>query len=635
MKKNQITKAELNLQISEEKYEIGTWLHYRGYDDGYLLKKVISQESDGAFLVADVSLPSFAVDGENAQRMSLETLQRYYRPVTVPMDKLHALSLRLLDGEEIEDLGLDAGGDDTTSLMHLGDKNTLVTLRSELANSMQVAEMVRKHTQCIVDEMRRKMMKQVEKVQGVISQMRKQTERLDYVIQTIETYAGIKEEIITIQTGIPADGTFPVVIRQAVIYLDEEMALIDPEFDWQKMESFDKWLVENENYKLLLPDVKSIVAIKPRRREKKYTSGETAADRYYNWVMNQNNRVTLFLIRNGENLYRLESEHIYLIDRMFPNTDEYKNIIEEEKKYRFYDATDDNSNSALFRKRFTKVSFLLQGLMERSEVFAPHNFTGSLIKMEGLDGQVEMHYELDTTRQLSDGRPVFREWLKNLNSNLSEGKRVLLINSGYNHSGYSFDKNDFVTYYSNEWNLPGYPADGVYTLYKSKPGKNSWNTRYAESHPFVIKYFSDQDRWTWEYGYQERKNRISIHVSVEEKGILNYDDLKMEDVDYYLNSRLHRSQYSEFVVMLQKVKQLMLEEQKKEEVFIQMMVGQILSKGLQLKDGYTPEKVAYESLQTVKNRLKWKRPVSTKEKETYTMVERNLFSKQNLTKYFK
>ena len=65
-----------------------------------------------------------------------------------------------------------------------------------------------------------------------------------------------------------------------------------------------------------------------------------------------------------------------------------------------------------------------------------------------------------------------------------------------------------------------------------------------------------------------------------------------------------------------------------------MMKGQMLARGLKVKDGYTPEEIVRKTLTTVKNRLKWKRPVSTKEKETYTLVERNLFSKQNISKYF-
>ena len=77
-----------------------------------------------------------------------------------------------------------------------------------------------------------------------------------------------------------------------------------------------------------------------------------------------------------------------------------------------------------------------------------------------------------------------------------------------------------------------------------------------------------------------------------------------------------------------------LEEQAEEENFIRMMKGQMLARGLKVKDGYTPEEIVRKTLTTVKNRLKWKRPVSTKEKETYTLVERNLFSKQNISKYF-
>lgn len=256
-----------------------------------------------------------------------------------------------------------------------------------------------------------------------------------------------------------------------------------------------------------------------------------------------------------------------------------------------------------------------------------------MIKMEGLDGQVEMLYELDWTRSLSDGRPAFSEWAEQLNANLSEGKRVLLVNKGYNHSGYEFERKDFVTYYSSEWNMPGYPAAGVYTLYKSNPKGD--DKGYEASHPFVIKYMAEGDTYSWGGGFQKRRNRTSIHVDPTLCGILNYDDLKMEDVDYYLNSRLHRSQYHHFVVMLQKAKLLMIAEKEEEDNFIRMMKGQMINRGLRVKEGYTAEGVIREALETVKKRLKWKRPVSTKEKETYTLVERHLFSKQNVARYFK
>lgn len=633
MKTNQITRKELNVQVRTEKYEVGTYLHYRGCS-GFELWQIVSAEDENRFTIEQVNAQTLQRNGDS-HTVTLGGLKEYYHPVNMDMDRIHDLSLRLLDGEELEE-DLDRNADSTgTELMHLGDKATLVALRDELTGIQQVAEMVRAHAACIVDDIKRQLSRKVEKMEQMAAGMRKQIGRIEYVINTIETYAGIKEDIVTVQTGIPASEDTPVVIRQAVIYMDEEMALLDHDFDWTKIKSFDEWLVQDGNYKTLMPDLKSIVAIKPRRNDKVYSSGKTATDRWYNWTMNQNNHVTLFLIRNGENLYRIESEHIYLQDRFFPNEDEYLKIMEKEEDERrrgWNSSRYGDSDADLFRKRYTRVSFLLQGLMDRSEVFAPHQFTGNLIKMTGLDGQVEMRYELDNSHLLGDGKPAFRDWLKTMSSNLGEGKRILLVKCGNNHSGYSFDTNDFVNYYSNEYTTPEYPEDGIYTLYASKP--KGYNKFYEERHPFVIKYLPDDKSYSWGDGYRERKNRVSIHIAPHETGILNYDDLRMEDVDYYLHSRLHRSQYYQFMVMLKKVKALLLEQQREEENFISMMVGQMIARGLTVKKPFTSEEVVRFALDMVKTRLKWKRPVSTKERETYTLVERTLFSKAFISKYF-
>ena len=66
-----------------------------------------------------------------------------------------------------------------------------------------------------------------------------------------------------------------------------------------------------------------------------------------------------------------------------------------------------------------------------------------------------------------------------------------------------------------------------------------------------------------------------------------------------------------------------------------MFVGQMMAKGLQPKDGITAESIVRVAIDTIKNRLKWKRPITAKEKETYTLVERTLFSQAFRNKYFK
>ena len=635
MNNNQITRSELDLQPRAKTYQCGAFLHYRGCD-GVELWKIVSQETDTRFVIALLDACTCKETGER-RTVALSSLEQYYQPVCQDMERIHSLALRLLEGEELEEGIIQESGEDGTELMYLGDKATLTALRTELSNIEAAAEAVRQHAKCVADEIHRQMTAKVEKMNAMAAAMRRQIGRLDYVLQTIETYAGIKEEIFVVRKGMPADGSFPVVIRQAVIYLDEEMALMDPEFDWRVLDSFNDWLVQDDHYKQILPEVKSIVAIKPRRRDKAYSSGCTAEDRYYNWVMNEPNHHTMFLIRNGENVYRLDSEHIILEDRMFPNAGEYEEILRKEaqEENRWGKGRDEDYSEGLqFRKRFTRVSFLLQGLFDRSEVFAPHNFTGSLIKMQGLENHIKMHYELDLSHQLSDGRMAFRDWFRTLNEGLAEGNRILLVRAGMNHHGYEYSRKDYVVYRYNEWNTPGFPEDGVYTLYGSQPDENSVQTKhYFDSHPFLVKFRSAEPAYSWT-GCRERKNRVGIYIDPQSWGVLNYDALKVEDIDYYLHSRLHRSQYYQFVVMLQKARELLLKEQRSEEDFISMMVGQAVARGLSVKPGYNVEDVVRTALDKVKERLKWKRPVSTKERETYTLVERTLFSKAFIGKYF-
>ena len=74
---------------------------------------------------------------KSLHQTSLDSLKQYYRIVKGDINKLHSLALRLLDGDEIEDLGVSTSDKDGTSLMHLGDKVTLVALRGEIAKAQE------------------------------------------------------------------------------------------------------------------------------------------------------------------------------------------------------------------------------------------------------------------------------------------------------------------------------------------------------------------------------------------------------------------------------------------------------------------------------------------------------------------
>jgi len=623
------TDIGLATKQSHEGFRVGDYITDSHFEAFFRLESIETRRWDDSdhevYVCKGVNPITLELDGHD-RTMSIDELTRYYHVVDADVVKLRDIAHRVLnEGASIEDMQESSD----TSLMALGNKQSLIALRLQIDESKRSVTLVKNYCHLMQTQVRNELQKKIDQVNGIVEKMGREIKRLDYVIQTIETYAGIKEEIITLQSGEPAPETEPIVIRQAVLFMDEEFALIDDDFDWEKIESFDKWLTEDGNYKILLPDTKSVVAIKPRRTDKKYSD-----DWWTNRIMNRPNHVTLFLIRNGENLYRLDSEHIYLEDRMFPNLDEYQQTLEKEQKDGWYEINKERDNLASdhMRRRFTKVAFLLQGLLDRSDVFAPHNVKCSFLKMEGLNEQVKMDYELDTSHLLQDGRPSVKDWMNQQNESVSEGSRILLLDAvGMNRSC-------FYRYY-NEGCEPAYPTVGVYSLkknpYYNKESEGDYWRRDINKCLYVINYLPSDDAYSWDIGYTERKNKVAIGIRGRYNNYLAYDNLKIEELDYYLNSRIYRSQYYDYVRLLKTAKSYILQEQKRESEFINMLCGELISKSLWPKGGYTHESIARLALQTVKDRLKWKRPISSKERETYYLVRRTLFSETFRKKFFK
>lgn len=613
---------------SHEGFRIGDYITDSHFEAFYRLESIETRrwgDSDHeVYVCKGVNPITLELDG-NDRDMDLDGLTRYYQVVDADVVKLRDIAHRVLnEGASIEDMQESSD----TSLMALGNKQSLIALRHQIDETQRSVTLVKNYCHMMQTQVRNELQKKIDQVNGIVEKMGREIKRLDYVIQTIETYAGIKEEIITLQSGEPAPETEPIVIRQAVLFMDEEFALIDDDFDWRKIESFDKWLTEDGNFKILLPDAKSVVAIKPRRTDKKYS------DNWWdNMIMNRPNHVTLFLIRNGENLYRLDSEHIYLEDRMFPNLDEYQQTMEKEQKDGWYEINKekDNLESDRMRRRFTKVAFLLQGLLDRSDVFAPHNVKCSFLKMEGLNEQVKMDYELDTSHLLMDGRPSVTEWIKQTNTGIKEGSRILLVSCS------DMNSEMFLRYYSDRYSVPDYPSPGVYTVKKNPKYTTDKDYRWREVYrrPFYISYMPKQDAYSWTDGPHDRKIKSGICFNENGYDILNYDNLNIDELDYYLNSRLYRSQYYLYVRLLKTARSLVEREYQQETDFINMLCGELIAESLWPKDGYTHDGIARIALQTVKDRLKWKRPISSKERETYYLVRRTLFSDAFRKKYFK
>lgn len=621
--------AEAMKHDTGKDFKVGAYITDSMSESLFLITKTewrtVGDEQVEYFFYEGLNPITLEKNGEN-RSCNIDDLRRYYCVLEGDVTRLRDMAHRVLhEGAGIEEFAESSD----TSLMALGNKQSLIALRSQIDATQKGVAIIKNYCNFFHNQIMKDIEEKLDKVQGVVEKMNREIKKLDYVIQTIETYAGIKEEVVPILRGEPAPETEPIVIRQAVLFMDEEFCLIDDDFDWKKIGKFDDWLSKNGNFKIILPDPKSIVAIKPRRTDKQYS------DNYWeNIIMNRPNHVTLFLIRNGENLYRLESEHVYLTDRMFPNLDEYQKTLEDEKKDGWYQQKKESGElkSDNMRRTFTKVAFLLQGLVDRSDVFAPHNVSCSFLKMEGLDGSIRMEYELDTSHLLQDGRPSVKEWMRQQNEGIREGSRILLI------SAKGMDHDCFLRYY-NKGSEPDYPGVGVYTVkknpqYDPDEADNLW-IRDVRRCPYAISYMPISDAYSWTDGWTERKNKVSICFGNGRGDYINYDNLSIEELDYYLNNRLYRSQYFDYVRLLKRARSLIKREYERETEFVNMLCGELIFSSLWPKDGFTHEGVARIALKTIKDRLKWKRPISSKERETYFLVRRTLFSETFKKKYFK
>jgi hypothetical protein len=182
------------------------------------------------------------------------------------------------------------------------DKNLLKSMEKtyeDKRNQIQLLQAVAKYKMQQLTEIKNKFITIVEKIHKVIGK--------------IELYLGVNEEVVQIQDGISAPADTPISLFQKILYMDEEVGVVeDGGLDWKHIDDFDNWLVEG-HLDLIAPLPKCIVILRVRRKDKKYTS--------INWVnshLNEPNKYTYILIRNGDKVYRIYADLI-ISPRLFPS----------------------------------------------------------------------------------------------------------------------------------------------------------------------------------------------------------------------------------------------------------------------------------------------------------------------------
>lgn len=129
-------------------------------------------------------------------------------------------------------------------------------------------------------------------------------------IHTVELYGGLQEELIQVREGNPAGIDAKVHLMQRRHYMDEEclVAYEAGGMDFKNIGAFDTWISRPENFSRIFPHDRTIVAFRIRRKNKEY-GGErdTLANFIKFWDYNQANKHTYLYLRNGQQLWRMDT----------------------------------------------------------------------------------------------------------------------------------------------------------------------------------------------------------------------------------------------------------------------------------------------------------------------------------------
>ena len=539
-------------------------------------------------------------------------------------------AVALLDGGDIQALNAEllalqsgeeqAATTDQTALLAKGSKahfEVLVASVDERRNEIRlqtgmVARRIEEQTQAM-----HQLKDTMHKMLAVFNQ---QIKRLYRAITTIELYMGIDEELHQLQEGPSAPAEEPISFRQLCLFMDEEIAIrigFDKakEFDFQTIEQFDDWLLQPGNLDYLLPEQRGIVVLRPRRFQKQYSHNAII-----NHQLNEENlSYTYFLIRDGANVYRIFTRKLTVQDRLFPRKTELAAMFDQEQQS-IARGRQEAYEDSVYAYR-TRAAFL-QGLLSRTSVFGPLARHINLFALdERTESMIRFIYD-DDEALLSDGRPAFELWQRNLNASIQPGSRVLLT-GWYEKEGRWAQEKNFINrlfYSCNEYNAPPLPTAGLY-LVENPPSIQQWGYYDKAEKELCIKHNPGEEIGVrgWTYQPHERKNRISWAIRRTDSFLLHYDAIRLDDVAYYLHSRLHRSQYLEMLPVLETILEEKAAERQLEAPFVQLVLDEAVRKKIT-----TSRDAVEEALTWWKTKNKWKRSVTVDDAKALRMMLRRI-----------
>lgn len=482
----------------------------------------------------------------------------------------------------------------------LAVKTQMATARAGLSHVKNAAVAAQERAKDAIKRQQQELDAQMRAMNAQLAPLMEQIAKLTEGIWTMNLYLGRDEEIHTLATGEPAPAATPIYVRQQVLAMDEETAIAaeDGGIDIRSIEAFDEWLTASPaNLDQLLPEKRGVVAIMARRKDRDY------GDPWVNKTLNGQNHQTWWLIRNGENLYRMQTD-FNAGARLVPARTEFTSMFVDRWSGKPLEpgtqAWMKAEEAAGARERhYMRVALILQGLIDRTAVFAPLPVAGvSLLRPEHYD---EGHVVLiaDDENQITTGRLPFREWIAQKNSGLTSGMRIAFTP---NHDDWP-DRGRDRNWGEHERLTPRRaetPDMGIHVLER----------RGDRGGEFAFLYARTQEDWIGSGRDAEcraPKTRASARVRISDPFILAVDLVTADEIRAYLEARTERHAYVKMFPMLRAALALKEAEAAAEEPFRELLAAHVAQ--AENVDARTARTLIDPVIATWKVGARWFRPL--------------------------
>lgn len=252
-------------------------------------------------------------------------------------------------------------------------------------------------------------------------------------IESLDLYVGKDVRIMPIREGASAPRDVPLTFVQRKLIMDEELAVwldIGYWFDFRSVARFYDALREHNGLvDQIFPTKRCVLVMATTRRSINYK------DVYTNAAFNEANKAVFLLVRDGDNVYRVDSpvESHLGAERLFPTKDDQDRVFRgvDGSTVKFEDVayTDRLAAHEHYALHYKRFMLLACGLDHNHNLFGdfydgPKSF--QFVSMAFQDKHCHFLHDDDASRLLEVAKRLsVEDWIEEKNNYIRSGSRVL------------------------------------------------------------------------------------------------------------------------------------------------------------------------------------------------------------------